>query len=151
MKGERGCNLQVLNIQNSLLVDSRDVAVELGIEHSDWMQNTVKKHQDDIEQAFGVLRFENGKVKAMGRPVKYALLTEDQATFLMTLSTNTPQVIRAKVNLVKAFSEAKRLLAETEHADKVSDLDWRQGRTNGKSVHVMFRNACLCWFDTSPR
>ena len=44
------------------------------------------------------------------KPQKYCLLTEEQATFYMALSRNTPEVVQLKVRLVQAFSEAKRLL-----------------------------------------
>jgi hypothetical protein len=46
-----------------------------------------------------------------GQTCKYALLTENQAAFLMTLSRNTPQVVAAKLGLVVAFSRAKELIA----------------------------------------
>jgi Phage regulatory protein Rha (Phage_pRha) len=97
---------------NVLVVDSRLIAQELGIEHENFIE-TVKKYQKQAEQAFGVLRFETGKPTGGslgGRPEKYCLLTEEQATFYMTLSRNTPEVVELKIKLVKAFSEAKRLL-----------------------------------------
>jgi phage regulator Rha-like protein len=95
-----------------LVVDSRLVAQELRIQHENFM-DTIRKYQKQAEQAFGVLRFETGKPTAGslgGRPEKYCLLTEEQATFYMTLSRNTPEVVELKVKLVKAFSDAKRLL-----------------------------------------
>jgi hypothetical protein len=97
---------------NVLVVDSRLIAQELGIEHENFIE-TVRKYQKQAEQAFGVLRFETGKPTGGslgGRPEKYCLLTEEQATFYMTLSRNTPEVVELKIKLVKAFSEAKRLL-----------------------------------------
>jgi Phage regulatory protein Rha (Phage_pRha) len=97
---------------NVLVVDSRLIAQELRIEHESFME-TVRKYQKQTEQAFGVLRFETGKPQmgtVGGRPEKYCLLTEEQATFYMTLSRNTPEVVELKIKLVKAFSEAKRLL-----------------------------------------
>lgn len=106
-----------LNVQNigtdrnaKLVVDSRLIAEVLGIGHGDWIRNVVKKYQSEIEGDFGVIRFENGKLGEEGRPTVYALLTEDQATCLMTYSKNTDQVRAAKRNLVKSFSKAKDLL-----------------------------------------
>jgi phage regulator Rha-like protein len=99
----------------ALVVDSRLIAEELGINHGDWMRNVVAKYQKETEQAFGHLRFENGTVtNSVGaiNTVKFVYLTEDQATFLMTLSTNTSEVVRCKVLLVTQFSQARRLLAE---------------------------------------
>ncbi|NJR52891.1 MAG: Rha family transcriptional regulator [Leptolyngbyaceae cyanobacterium CSU_1_3] len=100
-----------------LVVDSRLVAERLGNDHGDWMQNVILPYQNQTEQAFGVLRFENGKPpkgSKGGRPSKYALLTEDQATFYMTLSKNTPEVVQCKIELVQAFSKAKELLRQRQ-------------------------------------
>ena len=94
---------------NLLVVDSRLIAQELGIGHENFIE-TVRKYQKQAEQAFGILRFETGEIKGRGQPEKYCLLTEEQATFYMTLSRNTPEVVELKIKLVKAFSEAKRLL-----------------------------------------
>jgi phage regulator Rha-like protein len=95
-----------------LVVDSRLVAKELGIQHENFM-DTLKKYQTEAEQAFGVLRFETGKPPSGslgGRPEKFAFLTEEQATFYATLSRNTPEVVQLKAKIVKAFFEARRLL-----------------------------------------
>ena len=55
-------NLTVSENNGVLVVDSRLIAVELGIKHGDWMRNVVAKYQSQTEQAFGQLRFENGTV-----------------------------------------------------------------------------------------
>lgn len=96
-----------------LVVDSRLIASRLGIAHESFMA-TIKKYQTAAEQAFGSLRFEIGVKKGGrgGEQPQYVLLTEDQATFLMTLSRNTAEVVSCKVELVQKFSEAKRLLRE---------------------------------------
>ena len=72
----------VLQLPEGLLViDSRLVADQLDIDHGDWMQNTIKKYQPQAEQAFGILRFENGEIKGRGQPEKFVWLTEEQALF----------------------------------------------------------------------
>ncbi|TGO03600.1 hypothetical protein PN36_03860 [Candidatus Thiomargarita nelsonii] len=38
---------------------------------------------------------------------KYALLNEDQAVFALTLSRNTPQVVQLKLDLTRAFRDAR--------------------------------------------
>ncbi|UXE59126.1 MAG: Rha family transcriptional regulator [Woronichinia naegeliana WA131] len=91
---------------SALVVDSRLIAQELEINHSDWMQNIIKKYQAQTEQSFGVLRFENGKPEVGskgGRPELFAWLTEEQSLFYVTLSKNSPRVVECKANLVKAF------------------------------------------------
>lgn len=116
----------VIENNGELVVDSRLVAQDLGIEHESFME-TVYEYQGQTEKAFGVLRFETGKPQKGskgGRPPKYALLTEDQATFLMTLSRNTPEVVLCKINLVKAFSKAKELLRRREQVAYGSQIPY---------------------------
>jgi phage regulator Rha-like protein len=103
-------DLKIIQSKSVLLVDSRIVANRLGIEHESFT-NTIKTYRDFIEQQFGILRFEIGEIVGRGQPEKYFLLDEDQSFFLMTLSRNTEQVIKAKADLVKAFSAAKKRIA----------------------------------------
>jgi phage regulator Rha-like protein len=99
-----------------LVVDSRLIAQGLGIKHKAFLE-TIRKHQTSLERDFGSITFEtlsstmpNGSVNP--KPEKYALLNEMQSTFCVTLSRNTPQVVELKLRLVKAFSDAKRQLAD---------------------------------------
>jgi phage regulator Rha-like protein len=96
-----------------LVIDSRLVAKGLGIDHHNFMQ-TILKHRGQAESAFGILLFETKALKGRGQPEKYCLLNEGQSTFYMTLSRNTPPVVRLKAGLVKAFFDAKRKLAEKQ-------------------------------------
>lgn len=95
----------------ALVVDSRLIAEQLGIEHESFMK-TIKKYQTQTEQAFGILRFEIGEIKGRGQPESFVWLNEEQATFLTTLSRNTPEVVECKRQLVLKFSQAKRLLRQ---------------------------------------
>jgi phage regulator Rha-like protein len=107
----------------TLVVDSRLIAQGLGIEHESFMK-TIEKYKAKTERAFGVLRFEIGKPPSGslgGRPEKIAFLNEDQSTFYVTLSRNTPEVVQFKLGLVKAFSDAKRQLAEKRSNTVESD------------------------------
>lgn len=94
-----------------LVVDSRLIAERLGIEHESFIVS-IKKYQTQAEQAFGIIRFEIGEIQGRGRPSEYAFLTEEQATFYMTLSRNTPEVVQCKIELVQKFIEAKRLFRQ---------------------------------------
>ena len=112
-------SLSVQEKDGVLVVDSRLIAIELGIKHGDWMRNVVAKYQSQTEQAFGHLRFENGTVtNSVGavNKVRFVYLTEEQSLFMMTLSRNTKRVVQCKIQLVKAFSEAKKLLEKTRAA-----------------------------------
>ncbi|MBO1049332.1 MAG: hypothetical protein HEQ10_17075 [Dolichospermum sp. DEX182a] len=94
--------------ENELFIDSRIVAAKLDVNHSDWVQDTVKKYQTQLEQEFGILRFQTGEIKGKGQPEKFVYLTEDQALFLLTLSRNSRVVVQCKANLVKTFAQARR-------------------------------------------
>lgn len=107
-------NLSVIERDGVLVVDSRLIASQLDIEHESFMRN-LKKHKTRIESRFGVIRFEIGKPSAGskgGRPQDYALLTEPQATVLMTLSKNTERVVSCKLELVDAFEKAKQVIKQ---------------------------------------
>ena len=119
--------LQVTEQNGDLVVDSRLIATRLGIEHRAFMQ-TMKRHQDKIESRFGVITFEMSKPiegSQGGRPEKYALLTENQATTLMTFSKNTEIVIECKLDLVTAFSQAKQIVKEVipKQNDRIRELE----------------------------
>lgn len=104
-----------------LVVDSRLIAEQLDIEHKSFLQ-TVTKHLDTIQQAFGSVAFEMREFKTKQGNTsteRWAWLNEDQATLVMTFSRNTPKVIECKVALVKGFSEAKEKLANTRVQNQV--------------------------------
>ena len=106
--------LQIIEKDNELIVDSRLVSQRLGIEHESFMR-TIKKYQTKIERRFGHIRFEietvTNSVKAVNESV-FAYLTEDQATTLMTFSKNTEAVVECKLDLVEAFSGAKKAIKQ---------------------------------------
>ena len=82
-------NISVFEQNETFVVDSRVVADQLGVNHSDWFRNIIKKYESQIQQGFGVLRFENGKPQTGskgGRPDNFAWLTEDQCLFVMTIA-----------------------------------------------------------------
>ena len=58
-------NLTVTEFDGALVVDSRLIADELGIQHRTFIK-TVRKYQTKIESRFGLLRFENEAVKIEG-------------------------------------------------------------------------------------
>lgn len=67
----------------------------------------IRKYKPEFE-SLGQLRFEIVVVSSngAGQATEYAILNEDQATFLITLFRNTPTVLKFKLNLVKAFRAA---------------------------------------------
>lgn len=72
------------------------------------VKQLIENYQQEIEE-FGVLTFKMSKPEELGwRPWKEYFLTEDQATFLMTLLRNNSVVVNFKKNLVKAFVKLKK-------------------------------------------
>lgn len=112
-------NLAVIERDNVLVVDSRLIAPQLGIEHRSFVK-TIDKYQEQITSITGkpedqVLRFEVSKPldsSKGGRPERFVYLTDAQASFVMTLSRNTPQVVECKRQLVAAFEKAKQFIRE---------------------------------------
>lgn len=118
--------IQITTINEILVVDSRLIAEELGIQHETFMR-TIKKYLDEIQE-FGHLRFENATVQnSVGakNTVVFCYLNEDQATYAMTLSRNTDKVRLCKRNLVKAFSEAKKVIQTVipQQSDRIKELE----------------------------
>lgn len=73
----------------------------------------IRKYQSDFEE-FGQLTFETAVVsaKGAGQATEYAVLSEDQATYLVTLFTNSASVRKFKIRLVKEFRKALDHIAE---------------------------------------
>ncbi len=100
----------------TLVVDSRLIAQELGIEHKHLLE-TIRTYQGEISD-LGVLPFQTAKPlegSQGGRPQTFIYLNELQAAFVATLSRNTPKVVQFKLWLVKAFAEAKQQLEAVDH------------------------------------
>lgn len=103
-------------IKSEFRVDSRLLSPELDHRHRNIFAN-ITKHLEYFEK-LGVVLFEKARVETnMGeREQSYALLNEDQCYFLLTLMRNTEKVLDAKVNLVKAFRDARTQLAKRDIA-----------------------------------
>jgi anti-repressor protein len=116
--------VSITDLNGDLVVDSRLIALRLNIQHETFMR-TIKKYESKIEQRFGIIRFEIGEINGRGQPEKFALLTEDQATTLMTFSKNTDEVIDCKLDLVAAFSQAKQIIKTVipQQNDRIRELE----------------------------
>ncbi|MFV9474686.1 Rha family transcriptional regulator [Advenella sp. RU8] len=123
-------------------VDSRLIAGQLGIRHKNVISNIEKYKQHFI--VFGIVPFKTEKLTlGRGRSDRYALLNEDQAYFLLSLSRNTDRVVDLKVRLVQAFRDARQAvdLNKTEYLPSYRALHDRiqtlAGQTaKSKYVHI---------------
>jgi phage regulator Rha-like protein len=109
-------NLTVTERNSVLVVDSRLVAAQLGIQHKNFLV-TVEKYNSKMASALeiGPASFETRLVKRLQGGTyeeRWAWLTETQVTFIMTLSRNTEQVVNCKLALVVAFEKAKQVIKQ---------------------------------------
>ncbi|MBI6764482.1 Rha family transcriptional regulator [Pseudomonas syringae] len=90
-------------------VDSRLLAEQLGNQHQNSIA-LIKRYTNKFNE-FGLLAFQTEAVKTPEQKgtkhLKYALLNEDQAFFLLSLSRNTDRVVELKASLIIAFREAR--------------------------------------------
>ncbi|MEG3241885.1 Rha family transcriptional regulator [Streptococcus suis] len=89
---------------------SEIIAECAGVQHHT-VTRLLRNHKERFE-AFGFYGFEIHKLNGKGRPKKVYHLNEQQATLLITYLDNTPQVVNFKTNLVKAFFELRKEVAE---------------------------------------
>jgi phage regulator Rha-like protein len=90
-------------------IDSRLLALQLGNQHKATMA-LIERYADKFK-TFGQLPFKKevgDRAQGGGNPERFALLNEDQAFLLLSLSRNNDRVVKLKVKLVKAFGEARR-------------------------------------------
>ncbi|MER2529208.1 MAG: Rha family transcriptional regulator [Candidatus Competibacter denitrificans] len=93
-------------IEGEPRVDSRLIAVELGVAHKN-TRSLVENYQNEFQE-FGQLPFKTEVVNGHqggGNPTKFYLLNEDQTYFLMTLVRNTEEAVNLKKRLVQAFAQ----------------------------------------------
>jgi len=95
-------------------------------------------------KTFGILPFKKEVFSGRGQPERYAILNEDQANFLLSLSRNSETVVCLKVKLIKAFSAARKAadLRQVEYLpgyhrlhDQMHTLALEAGSTNENRVH----------------
>lgn len=106
-------SIAIVQREGELRVDSRLIAGRLGLHHGEWVTNIIKKYQTQVEKHFGILTPIGTENTGRGRPETAYWLNEDQACCYMTMSRNNANVIEAKVELVKKFSQAKQALRQT--------------------------------------
>jgi phage regulator Rha-like protein len=113
--------IHVQSVDDTFVMDSRDIAKGLGIDHSNFLE-TIKKHQTTIERDFERVPFQTETLETKGgkQSVKFALLSDEQAAYIITLSRNTPKVIEFKSLLVRSFSSARKQLPSIHQSSPLS-------------------------------
>lgn len=129
-------------------VDSRLLAQHLGNQHRHVIA-LVEKYADKF-QGLNQLLFKSAvgeRQQGGGNPERFALLTEDQAYFLLSLSRNSERVVNLKVKLIQVFSDARRAIAmrQVEYLPTYHQLHDRVHQlavesSNEKFVHIHVNN-----------
>lgn len=90
-------------------IDSRLLALRLKKKRHQDLFELIKQYERQL-LTLGKLLFQAGPSTGSrtGQIERFALLTENQAYFLLTLSRNTPVVVELKLQMVRAFGDARR-------------------------------------------
>ena len=109
--------------RNEAFTDSEVIAKVSGVTR-DAVQKLIMKYESDFSD-YGKLRFEI-RPSENGQNIKVYLLSEEQATLLLTYMKNTKKVREFKKELVRQFYMMRKLLAEKQTSE------WVQMRQTGK-------------------
>ncbi len=112
-------DLPIVKIKDELRTDSRLLASFLDHRHRTILEN-IDKYLTQFSELGGIpFQTEKGKALEQGgfaKAQRFALLNEDQCYFLLTLMRNNERIVKAKLELVKAFRDARAQLAKTDTA-----------------------------------
>jgi phage regulator Rha-like protein len=110
--------MDIIQIKKELRIDSRLLAGQLDHRHRT-IFTSITKYENELA-SLSLMRFETEAVKVEGergyKIQKFALLTEDQCYFVLTLMRNNPNVVALKLKLVKAFRDARKQIANRDMA-----------------------------------
>lgn len=137
--------LSIVQLKSELRTDSRLLAGFLDHRHRTILENVDKYHAELSSISISPIPFqtETGKPLAQGgfgKPTRYALLSEDQCYFLLTLMRNNERVVAAKLALVKAFSNARAQLANRDIA-RIDGKEVRKAETDSIKLLVEYASA----------
>ena len=138
-------DLTLNNLSSEPRVDSRLLAIHLSNQHRQVMV-LINRYAEPFA-TFGKVLFQKASsaVSITGQRERFALLNEDQAFFLLTMSRNSDHVVDLKVKLIQAFSEARRVADQRQTEYKPSyhrlhdAIHQLAGQSpNEKFVHINF-------------
>lgn len=113
-------NMELIKVQGQNVVSHEQIAKGINVQPKN-TKELIEKYKNEVER-FGTLAFKTRVVKSgngAGIEKKVYYLNEQQATFLLTLSRNTEQVVNFKSALVSKFFE----LREKEQARQNARLE----------------------------
>lgn len=121
-------DISIIYSANELRTDSRDLASLLDHRHRTILEN-IDKYSDQLIE-LGPLPFQTEKGSALpqggfAKETRFSMLNEDQCYFVLTLMRNNAHVVKAKLQLVKAFRDARTQLANRD----IARIDGKQVRS----------------------
>jgi phage regulator Rha-like protein len=123
--------MDIIQIKKELRIDSRLLAGQLDHRHRTIFAS-ITKYEKELA-SLSLMRFETEAVKVEGergyKIQKFALLTEDQCYFVLTLMRNNQNVVALKLKLVKAFRDARKQIANRDMA-RLSGKQVRRDETD---------------------
>ena len=124
------------DLKNEPYTTSKIIAEYGGQEHRS-IRQLIRTHEKTLKEFGKVSTFEMQKPENElgGRPERYYKLNEEQATFLITLMKNTPQVVMFKKNLVKEFFTMRNEL-EKRRIERDAELKSRKELTDKIKIHL---------------
>lgn len=101
-------SLPLTIIKDMARVDSRIIAEQLGRKHKSTFE-LILRYKNELEQLHHLpFKTEDGyRSQGGGKAKHFALLSEDQAYFVLTLSRNNVRAVSLKLKLVQAFRHAR--------------------------------------------
>jgi phage regulator Rha-like protein len=136
--GDMTTSNQLVSItKNEPTTTSLVIAEGIGRKHEAIIK-TIRRYESDLSD-FGFLGFEIQKKRGtQGAATEYAILNEEQTTFLFTLLRNSPIIIEFKKRLVKEFFNLRRRINTAKV--RRQNLDWQEQRNQrlGKGCDESF-------------
>lgn len=110
--------LEIIEVKKELRTDSRLLSQFLDHRHRTILENIDKYAAELLELSELPFQTELGGERPQGgrSAQRFALLTEDQCYFLLTLMRNNEKVVKAKLALVKSFRDARAHIANRDLA-----------------------------------
>jgi len=131
-------DFNIVQVGKELRTDSRSLAQALDHRHRTILES-IDKYIDEFSE-LNLLQFRTeARIEGShgGGDVRYAMLSEDQCYFLLTLMRNNKHVVKCKLALVKAFRDARNHIAKRDVA-RLDGKTVRQSETKAISQLVEY-------------
>ena len=115
---------ELVSIQSNEIVASLDAIIKYSNNKEESVRKMILKYRSELEGlGSSDSRISNPMLKVTLLPKKVGgvvdwkrvVLNEEQSMFLLTLLSNTKEVVKFKLNLIKQFSTMRKELVEIEH------------------------------------